>query len=65
MEETEEKRREKIARMEQQGSLDPNCATCIKYFYTHKDIDPWYPRHKASDRCESGKRSHCTCDVCW
>ena len=23
------------------------------------------PRHFASDRCESGKRNHCTCDTCF
>ncbi len=23
------------------------------------------PRHFASPRCESGKRNHCTCDVCF
>jgi hypothetical protein len=24
-----------------------------------------FPSHDASDRCESGKRPHCTCNVCW
>lgn len=24
-----------------------------------------YPRHEASSGCESGKRNHCTCEVCW
>jgi hypothetical protein len=24
-----------------------------------------HPSHDASDRCESGKRPHCTCDTCW
>ena len=23
------------------------------------------PRHYASDRCKSGKRPHCTCDICY
>ena len=23
------------------------------------------PRHYASDRCESGKLPHCTCDICY
>ncbi len=23
------------------------------------------PRHRASSRCESGGRPHCTCDVCF
>ena len=24
-----------------------------------------HPSHDASDRCESGKHDHCTCDVCF
>ena len=24
-----------------------------------------FPRHWASELCESGKRDHCTCGVCW
>jgi len=24
-----------------------------------------HPSHDASDRCESGKYDHCTCDVCF
>lgn len=27
--------------------------------------DSMMPSHTASDRCESGKRAHCTCDVCF
>jgi hypothetical protein len=23
------------------------------------------PPHDASDRCESGKRNHCSCDICF
>lgn len=23
------------------------------------------PNHRPSDRCESGKQPHCTCDVCF
>lgn len=28
-------------------------------------LDKNGPSHNASSRCESGGRSHCTCDVCW
>jgi len=38
---------------------DPNCSECIanyKQFYT---------QHYASSDCESGKRNHCTCDICF
>lgn len=24
-----------------------------------------FPSHFASDRCESGRRNHCTCDICF
>jgi hypothetical protein len=27
--------------------------------------DPMMPYHEASDRCESGKHNHCTCDTCF
>lgn len=23
------------------------------------------PYHKASERCQSGKKAHCTCDTCY
>lgn len=25
----------------------------------------FHPSHDASDRCESGKRPHCSCDTCF
>lgn len=25
----------------------------------------FYPAHKASDNCKSGKHNHCTCDTCF
>jgi hypothetical protein len=27
--------------------------------------EPHGPRHKPSSHCESGKRTHCTCPICW
>ena len=36
------------------------CAYCDKW-----GDDPMMPRHSASERCESGKRPHCTCDTCF
>lgn len=52
------------------GSIDPNCETCKEIYYPAiakgEDISSIFaPRHKASDRCKSGKRSHCTCDSCF
>ena len=34
----------------------PDCPLCL---------DAWPVRHDASDRCESGKHPHCTCDTCF
>jgi hypothetical protein len=25
----------------------------------------YHPRHNASERCQSGKRPHCSCDTCY
>lgn len=36
------------------------CPTC-----DHYRNDDMMPSHTASDRCESGKRNHCTCDTCF
>lgn len=36
------------------------CAYCDQY-----GDDPMMPRHNASERCESGKHPHCTCDTCF
>ena len=59
---------ERIARLEQLGYLDPNCKTCVEIFYPaykHGYMIVFTPSHKPSRRCESGKRPHCTCDVCF
>lgn len=36
------------------------CVTCDS-----NRNDGMMPSHTPSDRCESGKRQHCTCDVCF
>ncbi len=36
------------------------CVTCSQYIAG--EMMPW---HDASPRCESGKRNHCTCDICF
>lgn len=59
---TEEEKKEMIAHMEKLGHIDPNCEKC-KEFY--RDPNAFSPSHKASERCESGKRPHCTCDTCF
>lgn len=57
-------KRERLARMEEMGHLDPRCSKC-REFYDHPDGMPFAPDHKPSDACESGKRPHCTCDRCF
>jgi hypothetical protein len=36
------------------------CVTCAQHM-----SGEMMPPHDPSPRCESGKRSHCTCDVCF
>lgn len=36
------------------------CVTCSQHMASEM-----MPPHDASPRCESGKRNHCTCDVCF
>lgn len=33
--------------------------------YCDEHVSEFHPPHDASDRCESGGRSHCSCDVCF
>lgn len=40
--------------------LVAECPSCIDRAATGSG-----PAHEASQRCESGRRPHCTCDVCW
>lgn len=59
-----------ITQFEKEGELSPSCRTCVEYFYPlllagQKFSNIFAPRHKASNRCESGKHSHCTCDTCF
>lgn len=63
----QETRDEAIARLEASGDLVKDCKGCADR-YEAKDQMPWEvfaPHHKASSRCQSGKRNHCTCDTCF
>lgn len=46
------------------GRLAPvgECVSCDR---ARESSDTMAPRHTASDRCQSGKRNHCTCDTCY
>lgn len=54
-------------RMVQTGSIDPACTICQDRYGTLPFVTPnvFGPTHKASSRCQSGKRPHCTCDTCF
>ncbi len=55
-----------ILRWERAGLLDPNCPGCREFYESPRlPIDVFAPSHKASGGCESGKRAHCTCPLCW
>ena len=59
-----------IKDLEISGDIDPTCETCIKIFYPNlrqgvKIYNIFAPRHKASNRCQSGKHPHCSCDICF
>ena len=45
-----------------QAAKYPDCKTCQRYLEEGKYFSP---RHEASRFCGSGKRDHCTCDLCF
>jgi len=61
-----ETREQIIKRWEDGRELVLGCVGC-KPFYDWQGlpVDLYAPRHKASTRCESGKKPHCTCDRCF
>jgi len=50
------------------GNNDPKkpcpceCSLCVRIRDEHKGFGP---NHRASSMCESGKREHCSCDLCF
>lgn len=59
---------EKIRRLEKMGYLAPDCRTCQDDAYPALIAGkafPFGPSHRASDRCLSGRRNHCSCDTCF
>lgn len=63
-----ETREQCLTRLEAMGELDPTCAGCLeRYSAPTRDaiFGVFAPRHKASNRCESGKYAHCSCSVCF
>lgn len=58
-----------LARWEREGFAAPACEGCREvYNAVAQGQHPsrvFAPRHKPSDRCESGKRPHCACDTCF
>lgn len=61
--------KEMLERWRLSGLYDPECPGC-KAFKGAVDRNqlPWTvfaPSHTASPLCESGSRTHCTCDRCF
>jgi len=59
-----------ISDLELEGHLKKDCLSCQAYFYPKLKLGVMFtsihaPRHKPSNRCESGQRPHCTCDTCF
>lgn len=59
-----------------EGVVCHNAASCIPKRRRHKlapgkckacdgEKTNFHPSHDPSSRCESGKRKHCSCDVCF
>lgn len=62
----EQERAAAIKLWERQGRLVPTCPSCREiYEFAGMPAMAWVPNHQPSDACESGKRSHCTCDMCF
>lgn len=59
-----ETRQERLKRWEEMGAYDSSCAQCAT-IPDHPTLSPFQPSHKASSRCRSGGRNHCTCDTCF
>ncbi len=65
---TEDTIEKRIERLEKLGVINPDCEYCKITFYPalrNGTKDVFAPAHKASPRCQSGKRPHCTCDTCF
>jgi len=45
---------------QEEAKARKGCATCAELAR-----GSFGPRHDPSPRCESGKRPHCTCDICF
>lgn len=57
---TETKKKESPQQVRRQSN--PLCAYCQKMAERQ---EKYFPKHDASDKCESGRHTHCTCEVCW
>lgn len=61
-----ETREQMIARWERMGALDPDCPGCREWYISARmPSEVFAPGHRASQRCQSGKHPHCTCDTCF
>jgi hypothetical protein len=61
---TSETRQERLERLRELGSYDPNCRYCDE-LRDHPTLSPFMPNHTALSSCRSGRHNHCTCDSCF
>lgn len=56
-----------LDRLVASGAVDLSCAACVPAVeqVLATGERPFGPRHRASQRCQSGRRDHCTCDTCF
>jgi len=55
-----------ILDMELRGELVRDCKGCAEFYDDPgMPLDHFAPSHKASERCRSGGRNHCTCRTCF
>lgn len=45
-----------------QSEANPDCSRCRQFLEEGLTLSP---RHTASVRCQSGRRSHCSCETCF
>lgn len=60
-----ERRDEVLERWERSGIIERGCKGCQDFYDAKDPYCVFAPRHTASVRCESGKKPHCTCAICF
>ena len=54
-----------LDRAEQEGEIVADCPGCRAFYEAEDPREVCTPRHRASRRCQSGRRAHCSCETCF